>query len=385
MTRNASGIKVGVLLVWAATSAGCAGVAAVTGASAIGTAALVLAPDSSSVPDEGPYFYHGTDVGTDAYAGPLDVLLNKGFATAQWPQSDRHIFDYPYGWSATFESIVRPDRAVEASGGLWTVLSNELFPFSDTGWKSWAWAPNYYGHLVEGGIASRRLREWYESHGVAHPTLAAGLTTWAAAFINEAYENPAPGVVYAGVTMDLLVFDIGGILLFNDDGVSRFFAQKLGANVWPTQASIMLSDARLWNNSHHLVLKLPLGFTDRFSVLLKSGIGFQAGLTLHQPNALDISVGVGQESKKRYIHPETLLETAEFGWSGGVWVDRGGSLLASFLVDPNTERFLALNVFPGVVPGLRGVGLWAAINGRGRPSLGLTGRRTLGLGAGIGY
>jgi hypothetical protein len=133
------------------------------------------------------------------------------------------------------------------------------------------------------------------------------------------------------------------------------------------------------------VLKVPLGFTDRFSFLMKSGIGFQAGMTYHHGGDLDVSLGFGQESKKRYIHPETLLETADFGWAGGLWIDRGGSLLASLLIDPNTERFIAVNVFPGVLPGLGGVGMWAAVNGRGRPSIGFTGRRTLGLGAGFGY
>jgi len=369
----------------AGVSSACAGAAAVGGVSALVGAGTFLAPDSSTVPDEGPYFWHGTNVGTDAYAGPLDVLLNKGFATAQWPQTDRQILTYPYGWSATVESLVHPNRAARNSGGWGKVLGNELFPFTDSGWKSWAWAPNYYGHVLEGGIAARRLREWYEGHGVGHPALMAGLTTWASAFMNEAYENPAPGVVYAGVTMDLLVFDIGGILLFNSDRVSRFFAQKLRANIWPTQASIMIPDASLWNNSHHLVLKVPLGFTDRFSFLIKSGIGFQVGVTLHQADALDVSVGVGQESKHRYIDSETLLEIADFGWAGGLWIDRGGSLLASFLLDPNTDRFLALNVFPGVVPGLRGVGLWLSIDERARPSIGLTGRRTLGLGTGFGF
>jgi hypothetical protein len=357
---------------------------ALGGASAVVGAGVLFAPDTSTVPEEGPYFWHGTEVGTDAYAGPFDVLLNKGFATAQWPQSSRDIFDYPYGWSATAQSITNPRLAFSNSGGFWKVVGNELFPFSDTGWKSWAWAPNYYGHLLEGGIAARRLAEWYEGQGVAHPALMAGVTTWAAAFVNEAYENP-DGVVYAGVTMDLLVFDIGGILLFNHDGLSRFFAQNLGASIWPTQASLMIPDAALWNNSHHLVLKIPVGFTDRFSVLVKSGIGFQAGVTYHRDDDIDVSFGVGQESKKRFIHPETLLETAEFGWAGGLWIDRGGSLLASVLLDPNTERFIALNVYPGVVPGLGGVGLWATISGRGKPAIGFTARRTLGLGAGFGY
>lgn len=372
------------MLAAVATTSGCAGAAAIGGVSALGAAGTFLARDSSSVPDDGPYFYHGTDYGTDAYAGPIDVLLNKGFATAQWPQSDRSIFEYPYGWSATVEALAHPNRAVQNSGGWWNVISNEILPFSDSGWKSWAWAPNYYGHLLEGGIASRRLSEWYEARNVPHPALMAGATTWAAAFLNEAYENPGQ-VVYAGIATDLLVFDLGGILLFTNDGVSRFFSQKLGAGVWPTQASILVSDATLWNNSHHLVLKVPVGFTDRFSVFVKSGIGFQGGVSVHLPNALDVSVGFGQESKKRYIHPETLQEIADFGWAGGLWIDRGGSLLASLLIDPNTSRFAAVNVFPGVIPRLKSVGLWLAVSDRGEPSFGITGRRTMGLGVGVGF
>jgi hypothetical protein len=385
MSRSRDFMRSIAVLLCALASTGCAGAVALGGVSALGGAAVFLAPDSSAVPDEGPYFWHGTNVGTDAYAGPFDVLLNKGFATAQWPQSDRHIFDYPYGWSPTFRAITHLDESFGNSGGFWNVFGNEVFPTSETEWKKWAWAPNYYGHLIEGGIAARRLAEWYEGHDVPHPALMAGLTTWAAAFINEAYENPMPGVIYAGVPMDLLFFDVGGILLFNSDGVSRFFAQRLGAGIWPTQASIMLSDARLWNNSHHLVLKVPLGFTDRFAMFLKSGIGFQAGLTYHAADALDVSVGFGQESKKRYIHPETLLETAEFGWGGGLWIDRGGSLLASLLIDPNTQRTVALNVFPGVVPKLRSLGLWLTFNAHGQPAFGFAGRQTLGVGAGFGY
>ncbi len=45
------------------------------------------------------YFNKGRDYGSDAYAGPLDNIFNKGFAVAQWQGKDRHIFSFPYGWT----------------------------------------------------------------------------------------------------------------------------------------------------------------------------------------------------------------------------------------------------------------------------------------------
>ncbi|MBM4183792.1 MAG: hypothetical protein FJ207_06135 [Gemmatimonadetes bacterium] len=53
----------------------------------VGTAA-----DSATVSaPQNAFFIKGRDYGTDAYAGPFDVILNKGFAVAQWQDQDRHI------------------------------------------------------------------------------------------------------------------------------------------------------------------------------------------------------------------------------------------------------------------------------------------------------
>jgi len=48
-------------------------------------------------PNAGPYFYRGLPYGSEAYMGPLDVLLNKGFALAQTETLSRKVFEYPYG------------------------------------------------------------------------------------------------------------------------------------------------------------------------------------------------------------------------------------------------------------------------------------------------
>ena len=340
----------------------------------------------SEVPEEGPYFYRRTGVGSDATAGPFDVLLNKGYATAQWEGYGRNIFHHPYGWERTWRSIRYPDEAMRNSGGWGYTLRANVIPGSEDGWKTWAWVPNYFGHVMEGGVAYRRLREWAEFHGIEHPWLIAGATTWAAAYLNEAFEAPDPGPSHGGTTLDLLFFDIGGMLLFENDGVARFFARNLRANVWPTQASLLLNNGRLMNNGHHLVLKLPfLGITDRVSFFLKGGVGVEAGLAIHRPNGLDVNIGVGMESRIRFIDPSTRLETSEFGPAAGVWIDRRGVLLGSLLVEPHTDRVVGLNVYPGVLPHVGNFGVWLNFDHEANPSLGISYGRAMGLGAGVGF
>jgi hypothetical protein len=366
------------------------GCSAATGAAAGAWGALVVAglndANPYEIPDSGPYFFHGTGQGTDATAGPFDVVLNKGYATAQWEGFGRHIFDHPYGWSRTWRSISHLNEAMEYSGGWGRTLRVNVVPGSEEGWRTWAWVPNYFGHVVEGGIAYRRLKEWAEWQGIGHAGLFAGAVTWGAAFINEAYEAPDPGPPHGGTTLDLLFFDIGGILLFESDRVSRFFSRNLRASIWPTQASLLVNDGRLMNNGHHLVLKLPfLGITDRVSFFLKAGVGFAGGLAIHRPDGLDITVGVGAESKIRFIDPTTRLVTSEFGPAGGIWIDRRGVLLASLLIEPHTDRVMGLNVYPGVIPFLRDFGAWVNFDDHDRWSFGLTHRQTMGLGLGVGF
>jgi hypothetical protein len=105
---------------------------------------------------------------------------------------------------------------------------------------------------------------------------------------------------------------------------------------------------------------------------------------LAPPDGLDVSVGVGEESRKRFIDPATRLETAEFGAAAGIWVDRRGVLLASLLLDAYTDRRVAVNAYPGVTSWLGDLGFWMALDSEWRPAIGITSRQSMGLGLGIG-
>jgi hypothetical protein len=384
-----------VLVVVAGSQAGCLTAGpGLTGASRPPGAPLPAARETVPAPgaDAANRFFHkNRHYGTDAYAGPFDVLLNKGFAVAQWEGKSRHIFDYPYGWNAAWKSISSPAPLVDQAGGWRKVLSQQGLPLSGSDFRSGNWLPNYVGHVLEGGIAFRRLREWSGAQGIPLPGIFAGVVTYAASVTNEAYETP-PRAEWAnlegtvGASADLLFFDPLGIAIFSFDGPARFMAGTLGANIWPTQAGLIVNDrGQLINNSHSMVFKLPLFVTD-WKLFMRTGMGFQAGVTVPRADGLNVTAGIGFESRQRFLDPYTQLESIDAGVSAGLWLDRDNVMLAAVTYDHATDRRVALNVLPGVFDvGGVALGGWFVVDGEGRPYVGLTGSGTLGLGLGWGF
>jgi hypothetical protein len=336
------------------------------------------------------YFVKGRDYGTDVYGGPFDVIFNKGFAVAQWQDQDRHIFSYPYGWNAVWASITRPGPAMERAGGWATVLKRHVLPLGWEELKEAQWMPNYFGHVLEGGMAYRRLLEWNRVNGVPFATLSAVLVTQLAVTINEAYETPVndPWVQEngtAGAFVDFVIMDPLGILLFHQDPVAGFFANKLGAVVWPRQASITFPGGRLTNNGEAIVMRPKLWFTDDFRLFFRGGVGAEGGISVTRDDGLTVNLGAGANSAGRKLNLEHV-EEATFSFSTGIWIDREGSLLFSATWDHKTDRRLAIDVFPGVIA-IAGstIGTWFQLDQDYRPYFGITGRKTLGMGVGWGF
>ncbi len=337
----------------------------------------------SSISDSGPFFFHDLPYGSEAFMGPLDVILNKGFALSQTEAQSRKVFEYPYGASHVYQSLTHPLEAIERGGGWWPFLSKEILPlsfsFSDSKWYT-----NYTGHVIEGGIHWRRLKEWYEARGVPAAGVMSAATNLAAAALNEMYEHPGIKHGGAATVADLYFFDILGILLFANDGVSRFFAHTLHANIWPGQASLTFPSGEVHNNANYLYFKFPWGVIPNSSIFFWTGIGAQIGLTLHRANDLDISFGVGSDAKQMHVDPVTGDETADLALSAGLFVDRNNSLLASVRVSQLRDRLLNLNVYPGVFRPFGGTfGAWVSFSRDLQLRLGITNRYWLGAGIGL--
>lgn len=330
------------------------------------------------------YFYHGRPYGTDALAGPLDVLLNKGYAVAQFNNRNRHIFDYPYAHEHVWSSISDFPEHVERYGGWRRFIGDEVFPLSFR-WQEWKWAPNYFGHFVEGGMTYRRLAEWGRVNGMPWPDVTAGLITMGAAVVNEMYAHPGQLDGTAATGADLLFFDPLGIAIFSIDGVSHFFSRTLKGNIWSGQAALML-DGELVNNGNNFVVKVPVG-SDRVSLFLRGGLAFTPGLTFHRDDGLDVSVAIGGEGRIQQIDPDTGEEVPELALGGGVFLDRGGTLLASVMASQTEHRQFVVNVYPGVLPLANGrLGAFLIVREKGHIRLGISiaDRWGLGVGTGVG-
>ncbi len=344
-------------------------------------------PPSPEAPaDENDRIFKGRAYGHEAVFSPFTILLNRGYEIVQVGNHSRAIFDFDYGRAsgAIADALVRPGAAIERVGGWGHFLRTEVLPIA-TGFDDAKWFPNYMEHLIGGGLTNRMLVDWYDMRGVPAPRVMAGVTSMAAAFLNEVMEHPDTDLGPASSVADLYLFDLGGVLLFNWDPLARFFVEDLGAADWSPMASLTLPDAHLHNNGMYIAYKIPLPFVDRARFLWRLGLGSQAGIAYRLDDEHSISVGLGADTSRRDLDPVTLEETIEIVRSMGIFYDRNNSLLASVMISERWEDLLAVNVYPGVLPGpLSDLGVWLTMARGGGTRLGIVHRQSLGLGIGIG-
>ena len=334
--------------------------------------------------DSARLLYKGYAYGSDAYNSPLTVLLNKGYDIFQLRTSPRNVWTFPYreSWKHGIEDVFNaPGPIVDRFGGWRRLARIELYPSS---WNidNWNWFVNYTEHFVGGGITMRMLDEWYGARGVPLPRVWAVLTGYAASMLNEMAEQEGGPVATAGGVADLLVFDLGGVLLFHWKQPTHFLARTLQIADWSNQAAFTYPNRQLQNNGQYYSMKVPIGF-ERTRLFIRGGMGAQFGISRKLDDEHHFSVGAGGDTRVRDIDA-TGHETIRFAPGAGVYYDRNNSLLWSVTSSP-AANLLAINVYPGVVRGIgRGTGLWGVYTRQHGIRIGLVHRNALGLGVGYG-
>lgn len=342
---------------------------------------------SNEVPATAPFLFYRPDIrfGSAAASGPLNILFNRGLSIMHFRDVERGLPDTEWGrgWTNVRDALIHPGAAIERRGGWGAWLRDEWVPTDLQIW-SWAWAPNYAGHIVAGGITYRYLDEWAAAHGVPKPRLSAAVFLWGTMLLNEVIENQHISQGSAGTVADLLIFDPLGMLVFRIDGVASFFSETLRAADWSPIVAVTLPDLRVQNVSQSMAYKVPLPFVDRLRLLFFVGQGSQTGLTYEVGGGLSVSATVGFDGTRRVLDPVTLEERIEPEPAGGLFLDRDDSLLASLVFSRAAQDLLRANLYPGVLPGrLTALGLWLTVTEAHQLSLGIGTRRTLGLGFGF--
>jgi hypothetical protein len=317
-------------------------------------------PVDDQRPDNDPrpyFFYHALPYGTQLNYNPLNVIVNGGYGILQIPQSisseyGRRILDYPYvDWSKNVWSTVgHPIRTINEFG--WKdFITTELFPLT-LNMQGNQWVPNYFLHLIGGGLHFRATEEWYRYRGFGAPRIWSIGTMVAYHALSEVVENQGKKGLAVDHLADLLVFDPLGILLFTNDDVCRFFSEKLNMAEWSMQPAMNIATGNLENMGQFYVVKYPVSNNERWNLMIHFGLHGMAGFAHQWQDGRSLALTGG-------FLVEDLVEIEPGGgervlqgvltWRVGVFYDMNNSLLASLMISSVAENRVRLNVYPGVL------------------------------------
>ena len=303
------------------------------------------APDSSNT------FFKDLPYGTDAQFNPWSVIANHGFDQLRTsPRTD--ITHYPFGSSfkSVLRSAIEPDRSIR-NYGYRNWLRNEVFPLTLRSQGGGQWYPNYTLHLFGDGITYVRLIDWYEQHGVAsHPEIAAGATTYAFHLVVEAIENGPGADKGVDALTDLLIFDSGSILLWNQSWMRRLFSGPVEVNDWLGQVSVGIPGRTIENAYSMVMVRTPIPGATDWKFMITHGYMFTLGLSRRIGTGDWLTLGLGADAPVNpVIDTVTGKKSATLESNGGVFYDRNGSLLASLVTRGGSNNGVTLNLYPGVV------------------------------------
>jgi hypothetical protein len=331
------------------------------------------------------YFYQRRRDGSEAIFNPLVWMINSGYFTLQIDNRTNRVFKIQYatGGKNVLKNLRNPIAAINKYG--WkNFAGTELVPASLKKEKA-QWVPNYFGHLLGGGMAFRKNQAWYRAHGYEHSTLCALLTHAASGLLNETVENNGYRGANVDPIADLLIFEPLGILLFGFKNVEDYCGTNFDMAYWPLQPVFDPFSGALENAGHGFVFKYKPPFSARLRVFYHFGIQGMSGLSYQTASGKSFSFALGVAAK--YLQPvdaeiEARTLTATFARVAGFFCDKQNSLLFSCIISPETRHKVRFNVYPGVIGfGKISPGLFLALREHRQISLGLhLGIIPLGLG-----
>jgi hypothetical protein len=90
--------------------------------------------------------------------------------------------------------------------------------------------------------------------------------------LSEIVENRGNKGITVDHIADLYIFDPIGILFFTNDGVCRFFSEKLHLAEWSMQPAYNFSNGNLENMGQFYVMKYPISSDKRWNLTVLFGL-----------------------------------------------------------------------------------------------------------------
>jgi hypothetical protein len=294
------------------------------------------------------FFYRGRSFGSESLVHPLRLIINGGFGILQMENRPDKLdrIDWGNGWRNLWQNLASPLAAID-NQGWWEFLSAEVIPISTKRGRSQYW-PNYTNHLIGGGMSYRMMREWYRWHGFRREVPWALATITAYHLLNEVVEMDAKQGWWTDPIADFYLFNVGGVLLFSSDRVSRFFSERLHLSDWSFQPLYDPWRGTLENQGQNYMMRLRLGAETPWYLFYHWCNGAELGASRHLGGGRHLSAGAGFRAKD-LLKTEGLTETVSLATSFGLFYDRDASLLASAIYTEKKQYRWRLNLYPGTL------------------------------------
>jgi len=330
------------------------------------------------------FYYTGKNYGSEALFNPVNLILNGSFDINQLEGHSRNIFNFNYGKNAkyVYKNLSSPLYAI-SKYGYWNFTKNELLPIQFTK-KQAQWWPNYQLHLIGGGMSYVAMKEWYELHSFPAPKIFSVITLFLEHSLNEIRENDGYDGINVDPIADIYFFDLGGIILFSFDDVSRFFKEELNLADWSLQPSFSL-DGNLNNNGQYFSIKWKTPLAEKISFFYYFGMNGLTGASYKLNDEEAISAGFGLRAKKLQVIRQTGRQfELKTTWNCGFFYDKNNSLMTSVFFSGLTDYFCNINIYPGIIKYKNfSPGVWCVFHKNGNVILGLTTVYAPGLGVPI--
>ncbi len=319
------------------------------------------------------YYYQGLPYGSQSLYNPAYVIWTGGYGMIQF-DAKRDIINFPYNIALKniWKNLKDPFTPIRNYG--WgNFIQDQIFPLSLNKKNGQFW-PNYSLHLIGGGMAYAKTREWFKYHNYPYPSLLSAFTTMTYHFINEVVENGWRVGDDVDPIADFYLFDIGGIVLFSSESVKRFFAEELNLSDWSQQPSLSLRNGEIHNNDQFFSIKWKFPFSDSWHAFYYFGTNGVGGLSYKFNNGSAISVGAGLAASDLIVLDEkTNKKTLGLVGNFAAFYDKNNSLLASVAVTIKTDYMVNVNIYPGLLKiGDFSPGLWGAYSQNGNYIFGIT-------------
>jgi hypothetical protein len=320
-------------------------------------------------------YYQPRSYGSDSLYSPFSNFLSYTFDTLQLPQNFG-TDNFRENSQTVAHHLSHPKQAIDNEGGFNRFVNRQIFPVdSDYANESYSALPNYFLHLLGGGMVYRKDLEWFRAHDYEYAATDSVVLAMTAEIIQEVLEKNT--TTDEDEVADVLIFRPIGILLFNNDAVAKFVMDYFDPAIWPSLQVYDLTEGRI-NNAGINYIYRPT-FTEFYNtrLFIFTGLNNMLGLS-HQLNQSDsFSWGIGLSTQRVDL---TLDRQAELKTSAGIFYDRNKSLLASLVINDTGGNRFRFNWYPTNESTLGELGYFLSENEANKWSVGVVYKIQLGVG-----